>query len=289
MLNRALFLCNLVDTGEDFGAVLLEGDDLGRVGLHFNGIFGLSKREVELRKNLHVAVDVGTFVGDKIREFGEDAPDFLFFLQLQFSHVVVLLDHGQRFDKECRAARRLVVNDSLDLPFVFRAHWNNVAALALGDNRLLQIGDDVTALHKPVQGAEESVLGHPQLGADPTQFGGGAIYYFGTVVYTTAYLADYMLTRFDGKCDVCEAGKLTVEPSQSISKSAGAHERRANFDQFGRNQDTSPLGFCDQVANVVYSTKVDIRLLIEQPAGLAGLLHPIANRTQVVAGQQRGR
>ena len=103
MLNRALFLCNLVDTGEDFGAVLLEGDDLGCVGLHFNGIFGLSKREVELRKNLHVAVDVGTFVGDKIRKFGEDAPDFLFFLQLQFSHVVVLLDNGQRFDKECRA------------------------------------------------------------------------------------------------------------------------------------------------------------------------------------------
>ena len=137
------------------------------------------------------------------------------------------------------------MHDALHLSFVFRAHWNDVAALALGDDRFLQVWDDVCALHKPIQSAEEPVLGHPQLGADSSQFVGCAIYNFCAVVNTAAYFADDMLTRFDGKCDVCETWKLTVEPGQCIAKRAGAHEGGTNFDQFGRNQNAAAFGLCD--------------------------------------------
>ena len=82
-------------------------------------------------KDLNVAVYVGPFIGNEIRELGENAPNFFFFIQLQFTDSVVLLDHRQRLDEKGGATCRLVVNDALHLRLVFGAHGYDVAALAL--------------------------------------------------------------------------------------------------------------------------------------------------------------
>jgi len=286
VLDRAFFFGLFVDSGEDFGAVLLEGDDLGRGGFHFEGVLGLGEGEVELGKNLYVAADVGPFVGNQVREFGEDAPHLLLFLQFQLPHGVVLLDHGQRFDEEGGAARRLIVNDALDLPLVLGSHRYDIAALALGDDRFLQKGDDFSVLYQSVQGTQEPVLGDAQLGADAAQVRGSAVDDLGAVVDAAADFADHVFTGLDGESDIGQSRELTVESRQGIAKCAGAHQGRANLDQLGRNQDTPAFGLCHESAQVVDTAKVDVRLLVKQTACFAGLLHPIADCAQVVAGKE---
>jgi len=71
-------------------------------------------------------------------------------MQLQLAHGVVLLDDLKRLDKQGGAAGRLVVDDAVDLALGVGADGDNVAALALGDQRLLQIGLELGAVHQPV-------------------------------------------------------------------------------------------------------------------------------------------
>ena len=118
VLNGARFLGQLVDAGEDFVALLAEGDDMGGGCFQLIGVPGLGKGEIELGEDLDVAVDVMGFIGDEIGEFGEDAAQLFLLLQLQLADGVVLLYDSERLDEEGCAAGGLVVDDALDAGFV---------------------------------------------------------------------------------------------------------------------------------------------------------------------------
>jgi hypothetical protein len=64
----------------------------------------LAKVKSKLGQDLCVAAQIDRFLGDGDAEFQQDAADFLFFLQLQLAHGVVLLHNLERLNE--RAWRR---------------------------------------------------------------------------------------------------------------------------------------------------------------------------------------
>ena len=160
--------------------------------------------------------------------------------------------------------------------------------MALGDDFILQIGGDVAALDEAVQGVEQAVLGHAQLGADTGQLCGGPVDDLGAVVDAAADFADHMLARLDAEGDIGETGELAVESGEGIAHGAGAHEGCAHFHEVGGDEHAAALGFGDQMADVVDAAEVDVGLLIEQAVGFVGLLHPFGDGAQIVAGQEGG-
>ena len=166
----------------------LKGQHFGLGALNNVGVVGFGEGKVEPGEHVDVVADVGRFVGDEFAQLGEDAADFLLFQQLPFAHGVVLLDDLDRLDKERRAAGRLIVNDAVDLPLVLGTHGNHIAALALRDQRILQVGLNTAALHQSIQRAEQALLSLTQLLAHARQFAAGVIGNLGPVVDAAADL-----------------------------------------------------------------------------------------------------
>ena len=66
--------------------------------------------------------------------------DFLLLSQLGLTPPVIEIHYGKRLDEQSRAAAGLVMNQAGDAPFELGAQGDDVTALALGDDRLLQKG-----------------------------------------------------------------------------------------------------------------------------------------------------
>ena len=69
----------------------------------------------------------------------QDAADFLLLLLLERDDVVVDLDRAQRLEEQARAAGRAAVHDAGDRGAVLGADDEHVAAVAIGDDLLLQV------------------------------------------------------------------------------------------------------------------------------------------------------
>ena len=67
----------------------------------------------------------------------QDALDFVLFVQDQRAPAIGHVDHGQRLDEQRCAAGRLVMDDAGHLPARLGADRDDVAAVALGDHRVL--------------------------------------------------------------------------------------------------------------------------------------------------------
>ena len=79
------------------------------------------------------------------------APDLLALLLLERDDVVVDLDGGDRFDEEAGAARGAAVDDAGNGAAMLGAHDEHVAAVAIGDDLLLEVFGGVAAAHEPLQ------------------------------------------------------------------------------------------------------------------------------------------
>ena len=103
------------------------------------GIFGFGEGQVQVGQGLHHAHNTVGDVAHQGRERGEDAPDFLALGELLFAPLVVQLHRRQRLDEQRGAGGRLVVHNGA------AGSWDsgrNEPAVSLGDDRLLQHGDD---------------------------------------------------------------------------------------------------------------------------------------------------
>ena len=76
---------------------------------------------------------------ERVGQRQQDAPDLLGLLLLERDDVVVDLDRAERLEKQARAARRAAVHDARNRGAVLGAHHQHVAAVALGDDLLLQV------------------------------------------------------------------------------------------------------------------------------------------------------
>ena len=107
-------------------------------GVHLLGVLGLGKGQVELGQRFDTVDDLLRCDSHLRGQLGQHAAHFVAFGELQFALGVVQLDDRQRFDEQGRAAGGLVVDDGLDLPLELGAQRDDVAPVALGDDRVLQ-------------------------------------------------------------------------------------------------------------------------------------------------------
>ncbi len=127
---------------------------------------------VELGRHFNRVRQIGGSHAKRVRQREQDAADFLRFLLLERDDVVVDLDGAERLEVEAGAARRRAVHDARNRRPVLGLHDDHIAAIALGDDLILQVLRRVLAAQVRLKRAAqtrallaESIANDSELGA----------------------------------------------------------------------------------------------------------------------------
>jgi len=133
---------------------------------------GLGLDHVELGRGVQRPLQIERPAAEGIGERQQDAPDLRRFLLLQRHDLVVDVHRAEGLEVEARAARRAAVNDPGDGRPVLGADDQHVAAVAVGDDLVLQVAGGVAPpevrLERAAQAgplAAQAVTDRSQLGA----------------------------------------------------------------------------------------------------------------------------
>ena len=96
------------------------------------------KDHIQPNQQLHIQINVLTVSGRFGRKFGQNALNFLFFLQFQFPQCVVCVHRGHGFNKEGRAGSRNIMNHTRHIIAAFAFHRDHIPSLTDGNNRFPQ-------------------------------------------------------------------------------------------------------------------------------------------------------
>ena len=102
-------------------------------------------QHVELGGGVHGPLQIAGALAERVGEREQNAADFLRFLLLERDDVVVDLDRAERLEEEAGAAAGAAVHDARDRRAMLAAHDQHVAAVAIGDDLLLQVLRGVAA------------------------------------------------------------------------------------------------------------------------------------------------
>ena len=111
--------------------------DLGGDGIELIGKLALAENKGKERQIAIVFKECGGDHGDIGGKLGKDSFDLVCLLSFEQAKLVVGFDNGKRFDKERRARSGRIVNQTLDLIFVFLLDGDNVSAVAHGNDGFL--------------------------------------------------------------------------------------------------------------------------------------------------------
>ena len=136
---------------------------------------GLGLDDVQVRRRLDGALQVEGAPPELIGQLQQDAPDFLRFLLLERDDVVVDLDRAQRLEEQAGAARRRAVDDARDRRAVLRAHDEDEAAVAVGDDLILEVLRRVAVAQERLERAAQPRLLASQAVAHRPQFRAGIV------------------------------------------------------------------------------------------------------------------
>ena len=124
-----------------------------RIGSHLARQGSTSKNEIEIGQNRAVGRQnisrTGNFTGQSLH----NTQDFLLACNSHLPHGVIQLDNGEWFNKQCRAACGLIVNNTWKLAAIFLLDRDDIAFIAHSDNSFLKhflIGCIVKNGRKPI-------------------------------------------------------------------------------------------------------------------------------------------
>ena len=126
-------------------------------------------------RRLDRALQIERPAPELVRQREQDAPDLLGFLLLERHDVVVDLDGAQRLEEQAGAARRTAVDDARDGRAVLGAHHQHEAAVAVGDDLVLQVLRRVAAAQERLERAPQARPLPPQALAHRLQLGAGVV------------------------------------------------------------------------------------------------------------------
>ncbi|GBD15933.1 hypothetical protein HRbin26_00828 [bacterium HR26] len=141
-------------------------EELGLNGPLVERQASLGQRQVDGSGRFHCAVKVVGSRRDLIGQGAEDALDLMLLGELQLAPPVVEFDDLQRLNEEGLPAGRDVVRDPGHQVAAIGTHRNHVAALAHGDDRILDRLGDVRARQQPAKPLEQPLVGLLQLAPD---------------------------------------------------------------------------------------------------------------------------
>ena len=157
--------------------------------------------------------------------------DLLIFRQLRLAPAVVQIHHSQRLDEQRGAAARLVMHQARDAPLELGAQRDNVAALALGDDRFLKIGRIGGRSHDALQALHQRAVRLAQCPPDPRQRVAGAVQQLTPLVNAARDLLDQVSGRRDASSYIGNVWKLVAKPRQKPVKRARPHQGAADIQQ----------------------------------------------------------
>ena len=102
-------------------------------------------QHVDLGRRVHRPLEVAGAPAERIGEGQENPPDFLGLLLLERDDVVVDLDRAERLEEEARAAAGAAMDDARNRRPVLGSHDEDVPAVAIGHDLLLQVFGRVLA------------------------------------------------------------------------------------------------------------------------------------------------
>ena len=127
--------------------------------------------EVERRQDGERLVERVGLSLDERRQLVEDALLLCLDRQLRLAPGVAQLDHDEWLDEDRLATPRLVVDDALDAPALVGADRDDVAAVAQGDQRLLQDAGELGTVDERLESRPQPLVGDADRAAEPTQRG----------------------------------------------------------------------------------------------------------------------
>jgi hypothetical protein len=176
------------------------------------------------------------------------------------------------------------VDDAVDAALVLGAHRDHIAALALRDQRLLQIGFDIAAVHEALQRAEQPFLRHAQFAADAPQLRAGTVEHVAAVADAAADLFDDVVARLNVGRHLRQVWEGVLQPRQQVAQLPRPLQGKLDLQQVGREEHGAAFGAVEQRTQVADAAKIDIVLLLKQLVGFVGLEQPFPHRHQVITG-----
>ena len=125
-----------------------------------------------------------------------------------------------------------------------------------------------------------------QLAADASQRVAGAIQHFAALVDAAADLIDDRLWRVHAHGDIRHMREAIGDPAEGAVERPCALQGVADADEVRRQNGTAAQRLLHQRSQVMHGAQVDVALLVEQSARLAGLRLPVARQADIVGGLQ---
>ena len=257
--------------------------------VHLRGEARAGAPEVEVGQRREVlARGAGAAVPDERRELVEDALLLGLDGQLRLAPGVAELDHGERLDEERLTAARLVVDDASDAALGLGTDGDDVAAVAQGDDGLLERAGQLRPVDEVLEARAEPLVGHAHVAPQPTEGRRGRC--------RATRRTDRGSPRAGHGCAAAAGGVAPRSWSsgapllgQCVAQARDRLEGDHHVDELERIQSTRPGGTLDGRADVPGAADADARPLGEQGSGLVGLVQPATDEDRVGARFDRLR
>ena len=241
----------------------------------------LGEGQIDLRQRLDGAHDAAGLLAHQPRQRRQDAPDFLRFGQLQLAPGVVQVHRGQRLDEERGARGRLVVHQAADAVLEVGLERDHVAPIALGDDRLLQVGAVLRIGDDALELLQQAVVGQPQVAPDVGQLVRGRVEHLAALVERHADRLHQAGRLFDALRQRRQRGELVGQPAEDALHGAAGDERVLHVQHFARLEHRADGGRLGVSPHIARAADSQLGLHRQQPARLAGRLLPAAGLVQV--------
>ena len=209
--------------------------ELGTIRAHVARHDRAGKDAVKRAEQQQALIELVRIRRDQRGQAGKDALDLALLLRLQLLISVAQFDDRARFDENRLSAAALVVDQPADLRAVLRLDGDRIAAVAHGDDRLLQVFLICRTLDDAVELVLDALRRDAHLAADPGKLGRSVVR---DLVLGENAAFDLLLDHAMRGKRVCETVQfaLFVAGQQRFARSAAGFEALLQIEQFLRRE-----------------------------------------------------
>ena len=212
-------------------------------GFHTEREARFCKREIDLREDVGIRCERVLLLLHLMRQALEDARDLTLLGDRELLDVVAGLDDRHRFDEERGARRALIVDDAGEKAAVFGLDRQDVALVADGDERVLEMFLMLGRMEDRVDAFFDMRFGSGALAADAAEFDARIITQFAVLVHGEIKAALELPEEFERMRGVFEHRRVGFERLEKFFDIARRIEEAADVHEFVECQRGAELDF----------------------------------------------
>ncbi len=159
--------------------------------------------------------------------------------------------------------------------------------MALGDDRLLQVGCITRRSDHTLQGRHQAVVCNLQIAPDARQRLAGRIEHLAPLVDAASNFLGDVIARVQTGGQIGQVRRFVVQTAQGPQQCSRPQQCAAHVEQFSGAQGRIPFGLVDQWAHVVDTAQVECRHIGQEAARFGRFRLPFLGLAQVIRRQQR--